>query len=383
MHNWGPIPMNNAKWLFVLAPALALGGCASSDNVENDAEISQKVNTTRFAFAPRAEQATREAGTLSMLNAYWLARFTDLAYSPFPLIRGKLEAWGVHAENFTGFDNRTTGTQGFYLRAFGAGFLIFRGTTRPNEELADWLTNMDGVRREQVGPSSILAHSGFTRGVDSVWPEVRPMLSVHEGAHPLPLYIGGHSLGAALAVYAAYKSTFDGCLATQVPGDFRDKTKPWAASNLTIDRTRDPKTGHYKTECLNKEVSVTGVYTYGQPALGNEEFAETLDWRFRQQQTAYFRFVNTRDVVPSAGLSYTHVGPSPKSLDRVAYLSYDGRLQLRDETGRHQITIHRDCKVSFLYHHKVSRYVDKIASAANGTYYPLPSCLDGDVFDGQ
>jgi Lipase (class 3) len=296
----------------------------------------------------------------SAQNAYWTARLSEIVYLPLGSIPAKLKEIGVVSTLYVPFANTETDAQGFYLRTATAGFLVFRGSEK---KVRDWSTNFDFIRKVQVGPQATIMHSGFQRAVDSVWPTIRKQLDVHAGASALPLYITGHSLGGAMAVYATYKSVFDGCLATKVPGDFGGVTKPWADSNIKIDRTGT----NAESRCLASKISVTATYTFGQPAVGNNTFADELDARLKVTKTAYFRYVNANDPIPSAaavGLVYPHIGnPSASSPDsHLAFLSPCGALVLGNQAGR-------DGLPASIPDHNMDEYYNKILGAAAGKLF--------------
>jgi len=90
------------------------------------------------------------------------------------------------------------------------------------------------------------------------------------------LWITGHSLGGALAVLAAENLSAQG-------------------------------------------VEIQGVYTYGQPRVGDSKFAKNFDLRMKNKT---YRFVYDEDVVPrvpSALQGYCHVGTE-------CYLDREGKL---------------------------------------------------------
>jgi Lipase (class 3) len=354
-----------------LIATLGVAGCAAPEPESGAGAAGEAtaLDGARFDFEPGAEQAQPEASKLSVKNALWLSRLSRLVYTDLAQIPAELTKLGIPQKRFVPFDVARTGTQGFYLHTGSVGFVIFRGT-EPTK-LRDLLTDADGVRRIQVGPSAILAHHGFTDAVESVWPAIRKELLAQKG----PVYFGGHSMGGSLAVVASYKALFDGCSATRVPGDFQGQTRPWAESNITVDRTRDASTGAYKTECLNKFIPVSGVYTFGQPAAGNNEFADTLDWRMRQSGTAYFRFINRTDPVPdfSPASSFSHVGADygRRNVERVAFLAPDGTLRVKTLAGR----TGPDCGTQDFFHdHDALRYIKKAEKASLGAKFSSAAC---------
>jgi hypothetical protein len=138
------------------------------------------------------------------------------------------------------------------------GFLAFRGTV-PNDIL-NWLTDANTTLTNfHFGR----VHTGFYRNVEPLWGFIaeeidRAMAPSQpvEGQKPMvDLYITGHSLGAAMAVIAAARI-------------FTTRYDSW-------------------------QPLVRGVYTYGQPSVGDQSFCDTFQERF-----ALYRHVYGFDIVP-------------------------------------------------------------------------------------
>ena len=142
------------------------------------------------------------------------------------------------------------------------GMLAFRGTEPAN--VINWLTDTD-VTQRSLGRGCV--HQGFYANLEAVWDEI--YAKVDEAMHGESraradgrpqarlerLYVTGHSLGGAMAVLAAAKLASDPRL----------------------------------------EGLVRGVYTFGQPAVGNREFADDCQKLFGKR---LFRHVFAYDVVP-------------------------------------------------------------------------------------
>jgi triacylglycerol lipase len=124
---------------------------------------------------------------------------------------------------------------------------------------ANWLTDFDLLPL----PDDI--HTGFENAMKSVWPELRSAVLARDDAHR-PLFLTGHSLGAALAVVAAK---------------------------------------FLKNEDL---VDASAVYTFGMPRCGGRRFV--ADYGSQLAMTTY-RLVHGDDIVPTvppAELGFRHVG---------------------------------------------------------------------------
>ena len=199
------------------------------------------------------------AATYKFDNALWLLELSRLVYRhddeethhpPLPTRKSFLALH--HFEQLAFFLNRRTGARGYLVRRhepvrFAA--LVFRGT----EGILDVIKDLETVPTPLPGGVEVRVHDGFEDQYASIRADVDHALnSVND-----PLFIAGHSLGAALATLAA---------------------------------------GGRK---------VQGVYTFGSPRVGNQAFVNTL------KGTNIFRVVDDQDVVttlPPQSFGYEHVG---------------------------------------------------------------------------
>lgn len=204
-------------------------------------------------------------------RALSLGKVAYLAYSDERYIREILTRWGVNpAVDFRYIDDPNSETQGIIFRVGQQIILAFRGT----QELRDWRTNVKMKLRKfasksklatldteiigtlkpaQIFQDNASVHRGFQNAWDSVAPQVFEHVLRWRRVDPTSkLWITGHSLGGALATVAA--------AALQDQG-----------------------------------VVVDGLYTFGQPRVG--------DWSFQRQFNKVlgdrtFRYVNNNDIVP-------------------------------------------------------------------------------------
>ena len=188
-----------------------------------------------------------EAAAYSPVNAWWLAEISRLVYRE----AGRdhhLRRVGLRE---AGFFSRG-GTQGGVVTTVeGAAapftVLAFRGT----DGVRDWFTDLDCLRfRWSMGGR---VHRGFAKAVLRVWDEIETLLAPLDA----PLFVTGHSLGAALATLAA-----------------------------TLRPAR-------------------AVYNFGSPLVGDEEFTERLG------AVRLHRLVNNLDIVttlPPGWIGLRHGG---------------------------------------------------------------------------
>lgn len=157
--------------------------------------------------------------------------------------------------------------------------LAFRGT-----DPADVITLLSETQVMQREFCAGNVHAGFYAGVEAVWDEIHDALASCRQGVPLDgdtkrkqslspletLYITGHSLGGAMALLAAARLHCD---------DYRD----WSPQRL-----------------------VRGIYTFGQPMVGDAAFMQGCDG-FRER---LHRHVYRHDVIPhlppKSPFGYTH-----------------------------------------------------------------------------
>ncbi len=195
-------------------------------------------------------------------EAAWCAEFSRLAYCDYATV---LEA----ALARVGFSLLGTfersGTEAFLAEGPAFAVLAFRGS----DDLDAWILNLNARSAPWRGAGEV--HRGFAAALDVVWPAIEDRLADLRA----PLFLTGHSHGAALATLAA------GLLPE--------------ASLITI----------------------------GSPRVGTEAFRQS----FQARPGAARRFVNNRDLVchvPLYELGFRHVG-EPYLIDP------DGRVSAEEE----------------------------------------------------
>ena len=209
-----------------------------------------------------------DADGLVLANARAMAWATQLAYETETpdKMRDVAAAWGfgtlepfivqLAAKGIVAI----TDTRGFVATGDQATIIGFSGTDPP--VLANWLTNVD-VAMTLHGRERI--HAGFLRATLAVLPTLESALRrLHTSGRPL--YIVGHSLGAALAVVAARLIASEGAL------------------------------------------SVSAVYAFGMPRTGDKAFSDACGALLGSK---IYRLVHGDDIVPGVPfglLGYCHVG---------------------------------------------------------------------------
>lgn len=183
----------------------------------------------------------------SVLNA---ALCSTLAYQDAETVESQVvDGWGFERCRVFSIDN----TECFVASTADAIVVSFRGT----QEVGDWLTNLNFAFTSQPFGA---VHRGFFNGFELVRVLVEGTLREF-GASRKKVVITGHSLGGALATVAA--ATWHG------------------------------------------KFPISGVYTFGQPAVGFSGFRSFIDVCYPE---SFHRFVNDDDVVPRVPPGYRHVG---------------------------------------------------------------------------
>lgn len=217
----------------------------------------------KLAFHPKKT-------TFDLVNACALAEASALAYAKKAEILKKLESWGFPRAEF--FSHAKSGTQGFVAGNDELILVAFRGTE--SGELKDWKT--DAKIKKVPGKGGGHVHRGFKKALEAVSKKMSDTVRRFSDQGQ-PVFVTGHSLGAALAGLAV------------------------AAS---------------KTE----RIEIAGIYTFGMPRVGNRTFAKRFGAAYGRRA---FRVVNNNDIVtrlPPGTVGYRHVGS-------IKYLTAAGALE--------------------------------------------------------
>ncbi len=225
-------------------------------------------------------------------RAYQLSVVAGWAYADGQTLADKIQHYGFEAgayvQQFSVINEAMLVVARAYLvrsKDGRAGILAFRGTEPVNA--INWLTNAHTEARPFYGRGVV--HHGFHTNLEALWSYIDAALreAIAGGSAPgngaaagtspplqrlEHLYVTGHSLGGAMAVLAAARIFRDGDLASFRP-------------------------------------LVRGVYTFGQPLVGDQEFVDSC----ADLGELVYRHEYRHDVVPvlppsSVARSFAHLG---------------------------------------------------------------------------
>jgi triacylglycerol lipase len=215
-------------------------------------------------------------------NARALVYASDLAYKEDPaFIKANANNWGFAEDRVSIID--VSDLRALIMGSDKAVVVAFRGT-RPSE-LIDWMVDFEILQvpftKYFAAPNVGGVHDGFARLVARGWRALQAEI-VRCQDKGQSLWITGHSLGGALATMATAAFTF----AARVP--------------------------------------VNGLYTFGQPRIGDIEFCTQCDSHFGD---CMFRFVNNEDIVTRIPPRIVPRLPLPD------FYGHSGQLRYFDASG--------------------------------------------------
>ena len=224
-------------------------------------------------------------GGWNSAHAYSLTNLTALAYEPEETVRSFLAERGWTLSEYRSLPHRPLfkvwSHTGWFAARKGDDLVVaVRGTEPPN--LLNWATNLAiaPVRASRfILEAGGRIHLGFGEAFSAMWPSLEVRLREFADRDGKRVWIAGHSLGGAVALLCASQMAFHA-----------------------------PRFG---------AVRLAGLYTCGQPRVGNREFADSITPHLGR---LYFRIVHGNDIVP-------HVPPeflAPNAVKRVA--SFFGKL---------------------------------------------------------
>jgi|GEM_PF-6888919 len=393
---------------FGIAFAVSNAGCidrshagGSSAYLTSEAEQVANLDVPRdlslmtlpATFKPGAESQgssddsnNETTGVFVPQNAYWSARLAAISYLDASEIPAALARIGLDTDSpritFYPFADRRTSTEGFYVASGTVAFLVFRGS----QQIRDWLTDAAFWTRRNIVPKGRV-HAGFAQAFSAIWHKTggrpqtlrdfvaarhyrndKPPASEVKGP---PLYVVGHSLGGALANLTTLFSSYDGCIERNV---------------RALEQGEEPDTRD--DSCNLQYIPLAATYTFGQPRVGDEDFAFDLGARLTALRSPYYRFSNSNDLVTGVPpRPYRHVGLPPgkqgsaepavakrneAELAFLAFLDYDGNFIARAQPGRG--ASHNDGCFEPVTDHNISQYAAKLRAIADDVPFERTAC---------
>lgn len=216
---------------------------------------------------PLSEMSVRERGTILSLFANQCYQNPDHLFEPRPEISSldPLKKFLNKPLPPTYIDQ--SGAQ-VYVMSDATDVLIACRGTEPTE-LSDVKADLNTV--PVIHPTGGVVHGGFYGEYQKVIDQIETALAKHNKTGSKTVWVCGHSLGGAMAVLVAAKIKPSG-----------------------------------------------GLYTYGQPRVGNADFVKTID-------CPYYRYVNNNDVVPSVPPSFFGMGFKHKG--KLRYINCYGNIR--------------------------------------------------------
>lgn len=259
----------------LIALAAGLGGCAAAQPGDAAVETGSHAWIQQPSLFERFDTTAR---AFHPLNAYRLALAVRAGEMNTSEQRQTLRTWGF--DRHTPIVDRSASVYAYVASNERMVLVVFSGTDIRN--IRDLESDVDAlypVRRERYSlADGALLHRGFASNMDAIWDAITQEVKAHakgtDGAAAKPVFIAGHSRGGAFAMLAA---------------------AGWAQE---------------------KAVDVAALYTFGQPRVGNVEFAR----HFASLDVPYFRLINERDAVAGVPIKIGNLGADYAHAGTVAHL---------------------------------------------------------------
>lgn len=260
-----------------------------------------------FFQIDNAPEFNYNAKQFDLTNAWWMAELSRLCYSTNKnLVRYILTCHGFHDVYFINDKD----IELFITYNEKGVFIIFRGTELVLISLRDILISLISFPKgiDEVGR----AHYGYYKSVQAVSQKIVDILS--EILEDRSLWIGGHSLGGALA-----------------------------------------------TVCGVKFIA-NGIYTFGSPKVGNKDFVENI-------KSPHYRLYNRQDMIPH----YPFFSPFYSHLDKNSFYVNDEEVEKEPSFGFFKkLKKSKGDKIleyfmSFLMDHSIFRYSNNLLNAVRYT----------------
>jgi triacylglycerol lipase len=228
--------------------------------------MSFLVEMDRRAFPDHALDRLAATPPFSLDNARAMMWMSQLAYETADesKVESILGAWQLTKRAFISNDpiSGLPAHSACVVVAGGRNATVVSFSGTDPLKIEDWITDFTPAL------SATDLHTGFEDAVETVWPQIRPVIA-NRPASEQALFFTGHSLGGALAVVAAERAMRE----LQVPG------------------------------------TATAVYTFGGPRTGGAAFFDRYTPGLGDRT---FRLIQGNDVVPTVPPSlsgdFRHVG---------------------------------------------------------------------------
>lgn len=215
----------------------------------------------------------------SNANAVAMARLSILSYRSKEAIDKYLDEANIHESERLHIDNKETDTQAFCCATDKLIAVAFRGTESRKDVIVDLNRKRTPMTCGSLNFGTV--HSGFKWTFDSVWEEIEEFVAKRGLDRHRRVWVTGHSLGGALATLAA------------------------------------AKIGH-----LNGQDTIGGLYTFGQPRVGDHAFKAAAINAIGAHKI--FRVYRNADPVPMVPRwRYKHVSGTHR-----CYISRSGKFHL-------------------------------------------------------
>jgi triacylglycerol lipase len=245
-----------------------------------------------------------DTNKFSSSNAWWLAEICRLCYHPDYHHKQNINFGCFKYKKIASIDNIKTSTHVSLLKVTGIDnggnpnnslVIAFRGT----DDLNDWNSNLQTIQRPYGSAGKV--HSGFK----DTYLSIRDELLGYLDNNSLPIFVTGHSLGAALAT-------------------------------LTVSD-------------IYKNINFDSCYTFGSPRTGNNDFVNAIE------NDNFYRVVNNCDIVTVvpldfAVIKYRHIG-NPILINDEGHLSE----RMNDD----EVYTYQKSKVHQLKEYAVSQFLSK------------------------
>lgn len=417
--------MRLGRSLLLLA-TLAITACSSSaEDPSEDVSGAAEARDPMKVFTINKGKETGQPGAKpDAINAYWLARMSEIAYQEKLLDRAEAlvkigavpsayvdRVRAAHKGDeaamaaltsedsevqLASFEN--AGAEAMYFRNKDVAVLAFKGT----ESAFDVAVDAYAVRKQSklLGGEAYF-HGGFFRIFKQIWygkednrVNLRQFIANRHGSNakkPVPLYITGHSLGGALAHLAVGALILDDCLEAmsaaqeQAEREGRKDLTPAEMAKLgeltTVytakrkDGTCGPalEPGQSMHVCKKPGIPVAGLYTYGSPRVADARV--TANWigeELVKRKIGTYRFVNETDFVtrvPATLTGWSHASVNYNENAFLVYLAEDGSQELGARPFKLPC-LNKDFKCIT---HLLGGYVSKLERIARGEAKTKPA----------